>query len=246
MTYCCALRLKEGLVFVSDTRTNAGVDHISVFRKLYTFGVEGERFITIQTSGNLATTQAVIGHLNNHLELGQEPNLYSVNTMFEMAELVGQILRKVIADVTQETHAHEQSNYYCSLLLGGQIKGSAMELYNIYPQGNFICATRDTPYFQIGESKYGKPILDRALHYEMPLDEALRCSLISFDSTLRSNVSVGMPLDALIYTKDSLKQPTGKRITEDDQYFQSISKQWSETLRSGLQEMPKPTPDYFA
>ncbi len=120
MTYCCALRLKDGLVFVSDTRTNAGVDHISVFRKLYTFGIEGERFISIQTSGNLATTQAVISHLSNHLELRQEPNLYSVNTMFEIAELVGQTLRKVISDITADTDEH--NNYSCSLLLGGQIK----------------------------------------------------------------------------------------------------------------------------
>ncbi|EOR08565.1 proteasome-type protease [Acinetobacter tandoii] len=243
MTYCCALRLKEGLVFISDTRTNAGVDHISVFRKLYTFGIEGERFITIQTSGNLATTQAVIGHLKNHLELQQTPNLYSVNTMFEVAELVGHTLQKVIADVTENTQ--EQSNYYCSLLVGGQIGQAEMQLYNIYPQGNFICATSDTPYFQIGESKYGKPILDRALSYDMPLSEALRCSLISFDSTLRSNVSVGMPLDALIYKKNSLHIPEGKRITEEDPYFENISKEWSDTLRSGLQNLPKPSEDYF-
>ena len=243
MTYCCALRLKDGLVFISDTRTNAGVDHISVFRKLYTFGREDERFICIQTSGNLATTQAVIGHLENHLTLKQEPNLYSVNTMFEVAGLVGQTLRKVIADVTEDTQ--EQSNYFCSLLVGGQIKGEEMQLYNIYPQGNFISASNDTPYFQIGESKYGKPILDRALSYDMPLDEALRCSLISFDSTLRSNVSVGMPLDSMIYAKDSFKKPQGKRINEDEPYFQHISKQWSETLRRGLQDLPKPTSDYF-
>lgn len=243
MTYCCALRLNDGLVFISDTRTNAGVDHISVFRKLYTFGRDGERFICIQTSGNLATTQAVIGYLENQLVLKQEPNLLSVNTMFEVAGLVGQTLKKVIADVTENTQ--EQSNYFCSLLVGGQIKGESMYLYNIYPQGNFISATSDTPYFQIGESKYGKPILDRALSYDMPLDEALRCSLISFDSTLRSNVSVGMPLDALIYSKDSLLKPHGKRINENDPYFQHISKQWSETLRSGLQDLPKPTLDYF-
>ncbi len=129
------------------------------FVNLYTFGVPGERFIAIQTSGNLATTQAVIGHLKNQLEVKQEPNLYSVNTMFEVAELVGHTLKKVIADVTSDTL--EQSNYYCSLLVGGQIQGAEMQLYNIYPQGNFICATSDTPYFQIGESKYGKPILDR-------------------------------------------------------------------------------------
>ncbi|MDM1757497.1 MULTISPECIES: proteasome-type protease [Acinetobacter] len=243
MTYCCALRLKDGLVFISDTRTNAGVDHISVYRKLYTFGVDGERFICIQTSGNLATTQAVIGHLNNHLTLKQEPNLYSVNTMFDVAGLVGQTLRKVIADVTEDTQ--EQSNYFCSLLVGGQIKGEEMQLYNIYPQGNFISATSDTPYFQIGESKYGKPILDRALSYEMPLDEALRCSLISFDSTLRSNVSVGMPLDSLVYQKDAFNIPQGKRINEEEPYFQHISKQWSETLKKGLQDLPKPNEDFF-
>ena len=243
MTYCCALRLKEGMVFVSDTRTNAGVDHISVFRKLYTFGIEGQRFITIQTSGNLATTQAVIGHLKNHLELKQEPNLYSVNTMFDVAELVGKTLKKVIEDVTEDTQ--EQSNFYCSLLVGGQIGDADMELYNIYPQGNFICATSDTPYFQIGESKYGKPILDRALNYDMPLEDAVRCTLISFDSTIRSNVSVGMPLDTLIYYKNSLKVPNGKRIYESDAYYETISKSWSETLRNGLHALPKPTSDYF-
>lgn len=244
MTYCCALRLKDGMVFISDTRTNAGVDHISVFRKLYIFGIENERFCVIQTSGNLATTQAVIGHLKNQLTLKQEPNLYSVNTMFEVAELVGHTLKKVIADVTADTQ--EQSNYYCSLLVGGQIGDEPMQLYNIYPQGNFICATKDTPFFQIGESKYGKPILDRALSYEMPLDEALRCSLISFDSTLRSNVSVGMPLDVLVYHKNSLAVPDGKRITEEDPYFQHISKQWSETLKKGLAELPVPSDDYFS
>ena len=243
MTYCCALRLKEGMIFISDTRTNAGVDHISVFRKLYSYGIEGERFIAIQTSGNLATTQAVIGHLENSLTIKDEPNLYTVNTMFEAAELIGNTLKNVIEHVTTDTL--EQSNYYCSLLVSGQIGDQDMQLYQIYPQGNFISATSDTPYFQIGESKYGKPILDRALSYEMPLDEALRCSLISFASTLRSNVSVGMPLDAMVYTKDSLKVPTGKRILENDDYFTTISRQWSETLKKGLQALPIPKVDYF-
>ena len=243
MTYCCALRLQDGLVFISDTRTNAGVDHISVFRKLHTFGVPGERLIVLQTAGNLATTQAVIGHLQNQLTLGQEPNLYSVNTMFEVANLVGKTLKKVLEDVSTDTQ--EQMNYACSILVGGQIKGEDMQLYNVYPQGNFICATSDTPYFQIGESKYGKPILDRALKYNMPIDEALRCSLISFDSTIRSNVSVGMPLDALVYYKDSLEIPKGKRIYEQDPYFKAISQQWSDTLRKGLQDLPKPTEDYW-
>ncbi len=151
MTYCCALRLEQGMLFISDTRTNAGVDHISVFRKLYTFGIPGERMIVIQASGNLATTQAVIGHIKNQLELKQEPNILSLHTMFDVAELVGSILKKVIANVTSDIS--EQSNYYCNLLVGGQLKDQDMQLYHVYPQGNFICATRDTPYFQIGESK---------------------------------------------------------------------------------------------
>jgi putative proteasome-type protease len=243
MTYCCALRLKEGMIFISDTRTNAGVDHISVFRKLYSYGTKGDRFISIQTSGNLATTQAVIGHLENHLALKDEPNLYSVNTMFEVAELIGNTLKMVIEHITSDTL--EQSNYYCSLLVSGQIAGQEMQVYNIYPQGNFISATEDTPYFQIGESKYGKPILDRALHYDTPLEEALRCALISFASTLRSNVSVGMPLDVMVYKKGSLDIPTGKRILEDDEYFSAISKQWSDILRRGLQSLPVPTGAYF-
>ncbi len=197
----------------------------------------------MQTAGNLATTQAVIGHLQNALTLQQEPNLYSINTMFEVADLVGKTLKNVLEDISSDTQ--EQMNYACSILVGGQIKGGDMQLYNVYPQGNFICATTDTPYFQIGESKYGKPILDRALYYAMPLDDALRCSLISFDSTLRSNVSVGLPLDALVYSRDSFVIPMGKRISEDDPYFSQISRQWSDTLRRGLQEMPKPTDDYW-
>lgn len=237
------MRLNDGLVFISDTRTNAGVDHISVFRKLYTFGVEGDRFITIQTSGNLATTQAVIGHLKNQLDLKQEPNLYSVNTMFELAELVGHTLRRIITEVTADQQ--EQSNYYCTLLVGGQIKGEEIQLYNIYPQGNFINATSDTPFFQIGESKYGKPILDRALSYDTGLGDALRCGLISFASTLRSNVSVGLPLDVIVYQKDSLTTPNGKRIYEEDAYFTHISKQWSETLKQGLNSLPAPTDDFW-
>ncbi|MDH2926459.1 proteasome-type protease [Lonepinella koalarum] len=243
MTYCCGLRLKEGLVFISDTRTNAGVDQISVFRKLYIFGKPQERFIAIQTSGNLATTQTVIGHLRNQIELQENINLYTVNSMFEVAQLVGKTLRKVIADVTEDTL--EQSNYYCSLLVGGQIGQGEIQLYNIYPQGNFICATPDTPYFQIGESKYGKPILDRALTYDTPLDEALRCGLISFDSTLRSNVSVGLPLDFAIYRKNSLTVPKAKRITQNDEYFQIISSQWSAMLRESLNKIPKPSEVYL-
>lgn len=243
MTYCVALRLEEGLVFISDTRTNAGVDHISSFRKSFAFGVEGERFLVILTAGNLATTQAVIAQLRLQIERKIEPNLYSVESMFEAAEVVGSCLKQVIKHATE---GNEQGSFYSSsILLGGQIKDKECELYNIYSQGNFIKAGVDTPYFQIGEIKYGKPIMDRALSYKTPLDEALRCSLISFDSTIRSNVSVGMPLDVVVYKKDSLIIPKGKRVYEHDPYFKEISQQWSDTLKKGLQNLPDPTNDYF-
>ena len=243
MTYCVALSLKEGLIFISDTRTNAGVDHISIFRKMHVFGKENERFITLQTSGNLATSQAVLGHLRNEITLNKEPNVMTIPTLFEVAEHVGKILKQVIQQVSEDPA--EQGNYSSSILLGGQILGGKPKLYNIYPQGNFIQATTDTPFFQIGESKYGKPILDRALNYSTPLDQALRCSLISFDSTLRSNVSVGLPLDVIVYKNDSLKIPCGKRIYEHDPYFETISQQWSDTLKKGLQALPTPTDDYW-
>lgn len=242
MTYCCALRLEQGLVLISDTRTNAGVDHISVFRKLHTFGVEGERFIALQTAGNLATTQAVIGHLQNALALHQEPNLYSANTMFEVAELVGKTLRKVLEDITTDTQ--EQMNYSCSILVCGQIQGRKcnciMSIHKV-----ILSVRLPIPHIsRLVKVSMESQFLDRALHYTMLLDDALRCSLISFDSTLRSNVSVGLPLDALVYHKDSFKIPGGKRISEEDPYFTQISKQWSDTLRRGLQELPKPTTDY--
>ena len=243
MTYCVALLLKEGLVFISDTRTNAGVDHISSFTKLFRFGIEGERFMVVQTAGNLATTQSVVTRLQHQIAAQIEPNLNTVGCMFEAAEFIGASLRRVLKNVSESPE--QEAMYGCSILLGGQIAGQEMELYNIYPQGNFIRATLDTPYFQIGEIKYGKPIMDRALSYYTPLDQALRCSLISFDSTIRSNVSVGMPLDVVVYPANSLKLPKGKRVTENDAYFHEIRKEWSDILKQGLQNIAPPTTDYF-
>lgn len=244
MTYCVALSLEEGMVFISDTRTNAGVDQISIFPKLFSFGIKHERVIMLQTAGNLATTQAVIAKLRQRIDNQIEPNIYSVNTMFEVAELVGGCVEEVIHLATRG-HTEQTSIHSCSILLGGQIKGQDMELYNIYREGNFIRSSKETPYFQIGESKYGKPIMDRTLTYTTPLSQALRCSLISFASTIRSNVSVGMPLDVMVYTRDSLIIPNGKRVFESDAYYQSISEQWSEILIRGLMSIPEPTGDYF-
>jgi putative proteasome-type protease len=239
MTYCVAMRLAEGLVCVSDSRTNAGVDHIAVFRKLHRFGIDGERVIVLQSAGNLATSQSVVTLLRQRINSDDGVHLDNVPTMFEAARLVGKTLREVLA------HEDIDRDFSCSFLLSGQIAGEAPQLYNIYPQGNFIAATEDTPYFQIGESKYGKPILDRALNYQQSLEKALRCALISFDSTIRSNLSVGTPLDLLVYRNDSLRLPTGRRLYDDDPYWAMIRTQWSEGLKQAMASMPPPPEEYW-
>ncbi|MDX1370566.1 proteasome-type protease [Pseudomonas sp.] len=243
MTYCVAMNLAEGLVFVSDSRTNAGVDHISVFRKLHVFGVPGERLIVLQSAGNLATSQSVISLLRHRLGADGE-HLHNVPSLFAAATLVGETLREVLAHDEGAT-LNQGIELGCSFLLGGQIHGEAPALYNLYPQGNFIASSEDTPYFQIGESKYGKPILDRALSYQTPLQLALRCALISFDSTIRSNLSVGMPLDLLVYKTDSFEVPSGFRVREGDAYFEGIRQQWCGGLSTLLGQLPMPPVDYW-
>ncbi|MFC3609591.1 peptidase [Stutzerimonas tarimensis] len=242
MTYCVAMNLTDGLVFVSDSRTNAGVDHIATFRKLYVFGTPGERLIVLQTAGNLASSQSVVNLLRQRLHT-DHPNLLSVQTLFEAARVVGDTIREITHhDGTQA--AGTGIDLSCSFLVGGQIKGESTALFNVYPQGNFISSTPDTPYFQIGESKYGKPILDRALRHDSDLEQALRCALISFDSTIRSNLSVGMPLDLLVYRKDSLLVPAGYRVQEGDPYFAGVREQWCNGLRDLLSQLPG-TPDAY-
>ena len=243
MTYCVAMNLAEGLVFVSDSRTNAGVDNIATFRKLHVFGVPGERLIVLQSAGNLATSQSVISLLRQRLN-GDGQHLHNVPSLFDAATLVGDTIREVLTRDSGATLT-QGVELGCSILVGGQIRGAAPALYNLYPQGNFIAATEDTPYFQIGESKYGKPILDRALNHRTPLQQALRCALISFDSTIRSNLSVGMPLDLLVYRADSLELPSGFRIREGDPYFEGIRQQWCAGLRELLTQLPAPPGDYW-
>jgi len=247
MTYCVAMRLKEGLIFVSDSRTNAGIDHIATFRKLHRFGVPGERLMVLQSSGNLATSQAVITKLFHSIQADIGTHLNNVPTIFDAAGLIGQYLTSVMKSSASVVAGmgNDDFEFSSSFLLGGQIKGQPCELYNIYPQGNFISATADTPYFQIGESKYGKPILDRALSYDSPLDKGLRCALISFDSTIRSNLSVGTPLDLLVYKADSFDFPEGRRLTDTDPYFSMIRKQWSDSMRSALAVLPPPPDEYW-
>ncbi len=241
MTYCVAMNLAQGLVLVSDSRTNAGVDHIASFRKLYTFSTPGERLIVLQTAGNLATSQSVINLLRLRLR-GEGINLLNVPSLFDAARLVGETMREISGH--DAAACGSGIDLSCSFLLAGQIRDEPPALFNLYPQGNFISATSDTPYFQIGESKYGKPILDRALRYDTGLDQALRCALVSFDSTIRSNLSVGMPLDVLVYRKDTLVAPNGYRIVDGDPYFEGVREQWSSGLRSLLMGLPS-APDFY-
>lgn len=238
MTYCVAMRLSSGLVFASDTRTNAGVDHISTFRKLYVFQQEGERLLVLQSAGNLATTQSIISLLTYRSKDPECVNLLNVSSMFEAATLVGKTVREVIQRDSEAQQSGSTTDFSCNLLLGGQIHGQEMQLFHIYPQGNFIEATRDTPYFQIGESKYGKPIIDRVLTFDTPLEQAMQCALISLDSTLRSNLSVGLPLDVMIYPNDSFSSEHQYRITEDNPHFRAIRKGWGEGLVSIFKKLP--------
>ncbi|PQP00513.1 MULTISPECIES: proteasome-type protease [Pseudomonas] len=241
MTYCVAMHLADGLVFISDSRTNAGIDQISTFRKLFIFSTPCERLIVLQTAGNLATSQSVVNLLKQRCS-GPGPHLLNVRTLYDATVLVAETVREVVA--RDRTKLAGKTDLSCSFLVGGQIADGPMDVYSIYPQGNFIQATEDTPFLQLGESKYGRPILDRNLTYSASLEESLRCGLISFDSTMRSNLSVGMPLDLLVYRKDSFASAKSYRITADDPYFMRIRMQWAAGLQDMLAALPAP-PDVY-
>lgn len=239
MTYCVGLRLNRGLVFMSDTRTNAGVDNISVFRKMATWEKPGERCLTILTAGNLATTQSVISQLDERTKAPAEraPSILEVPTMFQAARLVGEQLREVIRDNSFEGQQAD-SSFNATMILGGQINNSEPTLFLVYPEGNFIEASVDTPFFQIGETKYGKPILVRAYDPDMSFEDAVKLLLVSFDSTIKANLSVGLPLDLAVYQRDTLRRGYSRRIEQDDPYYQSISSGWGEALKSTFQSLP--------
>lgn len=237
MTYCVAMRLDAGLLFASDSRTNAGVDHISTFRKMHIFERPGERSIVLLNSGNLATTQSVVSLLRNRC-LHEGENLLNVKSVYEAAVLVGETIREVLNRDSGGATLAQGVDYSCSFLVGGQIRGESPRLFNIYPQGNFIEATIDTPFFQIGESKYGKPIIDRVVRHETALNEALKCTLISFDSTIKSNLSVGLPIDLLKMPVGQLGSVKPFRVDDSNAYFQSIRRAWGEGLRRVFAEIP--------
>lgn len=237
MTYCVAICLQDGLIFASDSRTNAGVDHISTFRKMHIFDKPGERSIVLLNSGNLATTQSVVSLLRGRC-LHDGPNLLNVSSVYDAAVLVGDTVREVLKrDAGGQTLA-QGVDYSCSFIVGGQIKGEQPRLFNIYPQGNFIETTADTPFFQIGESKYGKPIIDRVVRFETPINEALKCTLISFDSTIKSNLSVGLPIDLLKMPAGLFGAAKPFRVDDTNAYFQSIRRAWGEGLRKVFAEIP--------
>jgi putative proteasome-type protease len=240
MTYCVAMRLNAGIVFLADSRTNAGVDQISTFRKLTVFERPGERMLVLMSAGNLAITQSVRQMICESAEAISSPNsLWSAKSMFDAARSVGDAVRAVYRnDAAALQDAGIEFN--CSFLLGGQIGGEAVRLFQVYAAGNFIEATPENPYFQIGESKYGKPIVDRVITPETSLGEAAKCALISMDSTLRSNISVGLPLDLLVYETGSLRVTKFVRIDETNEYMQMIRATWGARLRQVFSEIPDP------
>ncbi len=243
MTYCVGILVREGLVMIADTRTNAGVDNIATFRKLHLFETPGERAIGFATAGNLSVTQSVLSMVSEGFrnpESGEVERLMSVDTMFGAAQLVGRAIREVhrIGNLSEEQS--QSGAFDVTMLLGGQVKGGRLRLFMIYSAGNFIEATADTPYLQIGEHKYGKPILDRSMTDETTLADALKLGLISMDSTIRSNLSVGLPIDVLTIRRDTMTADTVYRIDEAEPYFHDLREKWSSALRAAHQAIPPP------
>ncbi|MBU2994394.1 peptidase [Octadecabacter sp. 1_MG-2023] len=238
MTYCVALKTNAGMVFLSDTRTNAGVDNISKYKKMFTWEVPGDRVITMMTAGNLAVTQAVISLLQENIDKPQEgiDTLLNADTMFRIAEIVGDAMR-VIQNRYGRHVAQTGESTLSSIIVGGQRAGGEMRLFHVYSAGNFIEAGEDTPYFQIGEHKYGKPILDRVITVDTPVDVCVTAALLSMDSTLRSNLSVGMPLDLSVIARDELRFSQTRRIDDHDPSYLALSDAWSNSLRNAFLEM---------
>ncbi|MEJ1963305.1 MAG: peptidase [Gammaproteobacteria bacterium] len=239
MTYCVGVLLADGIVFASDSRTNAGVDNIATFRKMTVFEREGDRVIVLLSSGNLAGTQAVISLLKQR---GDHPpadgaSIWTARTMFDVATRVSDAVRD-IERRDGEALLRSASPFNASFIIGGQIKGEPMRLFRTFAEGNFIEAGPDTPFFQTGEAKYGKPIIDRVIVPTTKLGDAIKCVLVSFDSTMRSNLSVGMPIDLAYYERDRLKLAGRYRFESGDPYFTALSRQWSEGVRTVFRQLP--------
>ena len=240
MTYCVGMRLNQGLVFMSDTRTNAGLDNIATAKKMHTWTIPGERVITIMTAGNLATTQSVIGLIDERSKAPEErsPSILAAPSMFQVARQVGQTLKEVIADNMAGQDQAMASAFGATMIVGGQIRGSEPRLFLIYPEGNFIEASDDNPFFQIGETKYGKPILVRAYDPDMSFENAIKLLMVSFDSTIKSNLSVGLPLDYVICRTGEMEIGYQARIEDDNPYYTTVSNGWGEALKTAFGQLP--------
>ena len=240
MTYCVAMSLDAGLLFASDSRTNAGVDQIARFSKMRVFAKEGERVLVTLSSGNLSITQNVLSTLDQRLRTGESSlHLMNAQSMFDVARLVGDALREVkTRDGPYLLQANVDSS--ANFIVGGQIRGEPPRLFQVYGEGNYIEATADTPYFQIGEHKYGKPVIDRVVTRATTLSAATKCILVSFDSTMRSNISVGLPIDLVSYETNALRIRMQRRIDESDPYFRMVHEQWGEGLRRVFADLPDP------
>lgn len=240
MTYCVGMILDRGLVLMSDTRTNSGVDNVSVFRKMFRWEVPGERIIALMTAGNLATTQSVISQLEERAKLPDERHnsLLEAPTMFQVASEVGKLVRATVAERQAANGTRGQGRFTASIIVAGQIKGMEPRLFMVYPEGNFIEAGADTPFFQIGETKYGRPIILRGYDRTMSMEDAVKLLMVSFDSTLKANLSVGLPLDLLTIDRDGFAASHERRVGHDDPYFQEISNSWGDALRTAFLSLP--------
>ncbi|RMG13838.1 MAG: peptidase [Cyanobacteria bacterium J055] len=237
MTYCLGIVNQCGIVLAADSRTNAGVDYISTYRKLFEFCLPDKRAILICTSGNLSITQAIIAEVKRDLQDGNVTNLYNSPTFYDIARYLGDKVRE-IQDRERPWLERDRIDFQCNLLVGGQIQGEAPQLYLIYPQGNFIQATPETPFLQIGETKYGKPILDRTLSYDTPLEAVAKCALLSIDSTMKSNISVGPPINLIAYKTDSFAIQNRLKLRLGSPYLAQIRKLWEESLRQAFESIP--------
>ncbi len=243
MTYCLAVKLNEGLIMMSDTRTNAGVDNISRFRKMFTWSVPGERAIMACTAGNLSITQGVLTRINAAISQAanaEDPNaetILNAPTMYRIAQIFGEEMREM-QDLHRKSLQEQGAGAGASILVAGQRKGGAHRLFLVYSAGNFIEATEDTPYFQIGEHKYGKPILDRIITPATPMPVALKTAFLSMDSTLRSNLSVGMPLDLSVIKKGAYQFDVQRRIDAEDEDYAAIANGWAAAIRTAFEELP--------
>jgi putative proteasome-type protease len=242
MTYCCGILVREGLVMIADTRTNAGLDNISTFRKLHIYTQPGERVMALASSGNLSLSQTVRSTLTEGVEnpeTGERETLMNAPTMFQAAQRIAGVVRNI--QLVEGTALEAASvDHEIAFLFGGQIKGGKLRLFMIYSAGNFIECTTDTPYFQIGEHKYGKPVLDRAVSYDTDLYDGLKLGLISMDSTMRSNLGVGLPIDIMMVRRDTCTAELDHRIGQDDPYFQDLRESWSSALRAAHMNIPRP------